>query len=329
MSIRDDACQLCTMVMKSPSREQVGDFIRRLNGTELGYIARKLNAQALGYLLVDQDREKLENIPILGQIPPLDDQERQLLGGFHFQLVQLNKQCVSPLIAELHDCSKAIDPYNRFKYRTSIDTHEGDVLIQKAINGMATSFHKHPAISVALDSYKAFGHKITESKYTESVCQLTDKILKEGVFKAPNDLTQIIFTENPDTPYRLIARHLIALLCVRASLAILDQMVYQAMLSDRLLLLAEDNIINIEGPSQHLVGSGLSVIYQPDQLASFVNLFDLVIVKCMSSHIPIDKLCRVEGIHFEYSKEFGHTIKVDLRVIDENLNPFGSLLEHI
>lgn len=329
MNIRDDAYRLYTLVMKSPSREQVGDLIRRLNGTEFGYIARNHHAQILGYLMVDQERDKLEEAPFNLNIQLLNDFERKLMSAVHMQIVQLNEQCTVPVRDRLHNCAMAIDPFNKFQYNAPLDTPACNILSQDAIDAMAKSFHRHPAIIAALDSCALITNKVTESHYVASVLKFTEILIREGVFNTPKELTDIAFTQSKESQYRLVARHLIALMCIRDSLAILDQLIYKAMVSDRLPVLTEDNIIDIEGPSHHHAGSGLSLIYQPDQLASFVEVFDLVIVKCSSLQAPIDLLYRVERVRMEYSRDSGQTLEVALREIDENLNPYGSLLDHI
>jgi len=247
MGIRADAYQLCKTAMNSSSREQVKDLVHKLNGTYFGYVARKQNAQVLGYLMVDQERETLGKAPLPEPIPPLGDAERQLLNRVHMQIVHLNRQCAVRLTTVLHRCSRAVDPYNTLQYNAPVDTSQVDILTSEAINTMARSFHAHPAIAAVLKSPEPIVSKLTETQYTTSVLGFTDGLLREGVSHTPQDLTQIAFTEGHHSNHRLAARHLIALMCVRASIATLDQLVYQAILSNKLPVLTEDNIIEIGG----------------------------------------------------------------------------------
>jgi len=343
VSIRADAYQLCKTVWNSQSRDKIRDLIQSLNRIRIpeagvrtetdlspsfGYIARKQDAQVLGYLMVDQERARLEKGPFPHPISPLRDQERQLLASAHNQFIQLNEQCVAPLTAELPKCTKAIDPYSQFPYIVPPDVSEGDVLAPEAIQSMATSFHQHPAINMALRSMEPVVDSLTEDKYMKAVLKLNDSFLKAGALDAPK-FTEITFTHSQDSPERIIACRLAALICVRASLATLDQLIYQAILSKKLPVLNEDNIVRIREHTSHLAGGGLSIIYQPNEQAGITDLGYLVLVKCMSLKIPIDQLCRVEGINFKFSQDFGETVQVELREIDENLNPFGPLLDHI
>ena len=340
MSIRADAYQLCKTVWNSPSRDKIRDLIRSLNRipeagirtetdrSHFGYMARKQNAQVLGYLMVDQERARLEKGPFPHPISPLRDQERQLLASAHNQFIQLNEQCVAPLTAELPKCTKAIDPYSQFPHSAPPAVSEGDVLAPEAIQAMATSFHQHPAINTALRGIEPVVDSLTEDQYMEAVLKLNDSFLKAGVLDAPK-FTEITFTHSQDSPKRIIACRLVALICVRASLATLDQLIYQAILSNKLPVLNEDNIVRIREHTTHLAGGGLSIIYQPNEQAGITDLGYLVLVKCTSLKVPIDQLCRVERTNFKFSQDFGETVQVELREIDENLNPFGPLLDHI
>jgi hypothetical protein len=222
-----------------------------------------------------------------------------------------------------------LDPYSRFQYTIPFGSIEIDILVEKKIKDMAASFQKHPAIAMILGNPLPQIDDSNETKYIHAITKLIDSLLRAGILDAPAEFNEIFFEQNKDDPRRVITRQLIAIICVRQSLSILNQLIYQAILNDELSILNEDNIIDIIGPVSHTAGGGFSIILQPNWQTITTSLLDLVQIKCMASRMPIDQLCRVEGINHSYSGEFGSTEEFKLRTVDENLNPFGTLLINI
>ena len=93
--------------------------------------------------------------------------------------------------------------------------------------------------------------------------------------------------------------------------------------------LSEGNIIEIVARAKHPGGSGIHIIYQPTEKVDIVEPLELVLVKCTSLKVPIEALCRVEGTSVESSKDLGEAVEVALREIDDDLNPFGLLLDYV
>jgi len=329
MSIRSDAYDICKLIWDSPSREYLKSLLLKLQASEAGYLARGQRAQILSFLIIDQRKPELEKKLHPLHIVPLKDEERILLSNAHRQIVQLNKECIASLSPKLPQCIKSIDPYVKFGYEQLPVGVEYDILTEKTIEKMAASFSKHPAIEVVLHSMLPDTTKMTEGKYAESVLTISETLFKAGVFDAPSDFQRILFSQAKDSIQRIIARHITALTCIQASLSVLDQLVYQAILSNKLPLLDKNNIIEIGQMSKNLVGNGLSLLYQPGEQLVMSNICDIVLVKSEALGLPLGQLWKVEAVHHEYSQEFGSSEELTLREVDENLNPFGHLLEHI
>lgn len=328
MSIRSDAYAMCKSVWASPSRGRLKSVIKKLQASEFGYLARGQHAQILSFLVIDQRKTDIEKKMQPLHIIPLEDEDRILLSGAHKNIVQLNIRCIAPLATELPQCIEAIDPYRKFKYELP-EIPDGDILSEEALAKMASSFSEHPAIKVAIQSAKSSAIKMTEGKYVEAVSIFYDTLIKAGAYNAPDDVISIMPGQSKDSPQRIIARHITALTCIKASLSVLDQLVYQAILSNKLPLLDQNNIIEIGQMSNNLVSNGLSLLYQPYEQLCMVNIYDVVLVKIETSGLPLGQLWHVEAIHFESSQEFGSSKELTLREVDENLNPFGHLLEHM
>ena len=328
MSIRSDAYSICKYVWGSPSRERLISVIGKLQASEFGYLAQGQHAQILSFLIIDQRKADIEKRMQPLHIIPLEDEDRILLSEAHKNIVQLNIRCIAPLVTELPQCIQAIDPYRKFKYEPP-EIPDGDVLSEEVLAKMASSFSEHLAIKVAIQSAKSPAIKMTEGKYVEAVSIFYDTLIKAGAYDAPNDVISIMFSQSKDSLQRIIARHITALTCIKASLSVLDQLVYQAILSNKLPLLDQNNIIEIGRISNNLVGNGLSLLYQPGKQLFMTNICDIVLIKSENLYLPLGQLWQVEAVHREYSQEYGSYEELTLREIDENLNPFGHLLEHI
>lgn len=328
MSIRSDAYATCKSVWTSPSRNPLRSVIKKPQASEFGYLAQGQRAQILGFLVIDQRKTNIEKNMQFLHILPLEDEDRILLSAAHKTIVQLNTKCIAPLAIDLPQCVKAIDPYGKFKYELP-QTLGGDVLSEEVLAKMAISFHEHPAIKVAIQSAKSSAIKMADEKYAEAVSVFYNTLIKAGAYDAPNDIVSIMVGQSKDSPQRVIARQITALTCIRASLSILDQLIYQAILTNRLPLLDQNNVTEIGQMSNNFVGNGLSLSYQPSEQLFRVNVHDVVLVKIETPGLPLGQLWHVEAIHSEFSQEFGSLNELTLREVDENLNPFGHLLEHM
>ncbi len=328
MSIRSDAYAMCKNVWTSPSRDRLKSVIKKLQASEFGYLARGQHAQILSFLIIDQRKTELEKKMQPLHIIPLEDEDRILLAKAHKNIVQLNMKCIAPLAAELPQCVKAVDPYRKFKYEPS-ETPDGDILSEEVLVKMASSFYEHSAVKAVIQNGKSATIKMAEDKYVEAVSIFYETLIKAGVYNAPNDIIKIMFSQNENSLQRRIARHITALTCIQASLSVLDQLIYQAILSNKLPVLDKNNIIEIGQMSNNLVGNGLSLLYQPSEQLFMADIYDIVLVKSETFDLPLGQLWQVEAVHYEYSQEFGSNEELTLREVDENLNPFGHLLKHI
>lgn len=333
MSIRSDAYQLCKSIWDSPSREDAKKAIEGINSNErrasLGLVARQyINAQALGYLVVDRDKSRIEQqYPPLRWSDSLDSKERQLLAAVHREISELNRLCVAPLTDKMPECTTAVDPYSQFKHQLPEDVVDIGLLTPESMDTMAKSFHGHPAFSVALQSPREIIKTIPRDGLLKGVQALEHALTKTGPLSGPSKLATRVFSLAKDSPEGVMFRYTSALMCIRASLYILDELVYQAILTNKLPVLNENNVIEVGPLKGHIGGIGLSIFCQQDEGAERIGI-GLALVKCpfLPPRYPHD-LCYVEFIQVQLSNDFGDVTEVHLRGIDENLNRFPALLE--
>lgn len=193
---------------------------------------------------------------------------------------------------------------------------------------MADSFHKHPAFAVLLRDSTSLRLELTAQQCAERVRNLVDDLVRAGVLSAPKGLSDVTRRFGQRSRERAFFRFFAALGCLRASLGTLDQMIYQAITHDKLLVLNEQNMIKLSARVSHLSGNGLRIMYQPGQ-QRLPEPPDIVLVKCSSLKPPVDAVCRIEGITVDDSVDLGETAQLDLREVDANLSPFGGLIDYL
>ena len=328
MQIRDSVYQLCKSVRASQPRDQVRSLIDSINKKPLGYVARHLRAQILGYLVADRDRAQFAQAPWHECLDPLLADEKEVLEQIHRQFTQLNARCAEKLVSCLPQCREAIDPYGMFRYEMKRYADRLNIFSEEDVDLVVTNFWNHPSIEVAVACTQAISG-LQHNAYAQAVLKLRDKLLNVGPLRTPQDLANIAVVDNVDTPRRVLTRGLLALMCFRSSLSVLNQLVFQSLLHDHLCVLDEDNIIKIRRDVQHFSGKGVSIVFQPDEICNALGIEELILVKGGSCAPPLELLGQVERVRSDSAFEFGMTEEVCLREIDENLNPFGPLLRDL
>lgn len=328
MSIRDEAYKVCKGIGSSPSRKIVHDLILSLKNGMIEYYGHEEHAQFLGYLMVDQERARFAEGPHPLQIAPLEDEQRQLLAAIHNRIVELNRQCVLPLIDALPLCAKAVDPYNLYDYKGPSEFMEIELLKPENTGSLVQSFHAHPQIEIAIESSKAISPDITEDGYKNDVLKMTNELYGEGPLKISEWLDRIFLHESLTSPHRTFVRHLAALASIRESLRTLNQLIRQKISFDKLAKLDEDNIITYG--SYVVSPAGIPVVYQNAGYMYFAEKDDLILAKNMALTSRPLQLWRIEKLDPAIlAFPPGEPRYVELRAIDENLNPYGSLVRRL
>jgi hypothetical protein len=144
---------------------------------------------------------------------------------------------------------------------------------------------------------------------------------------SPRKLADASLTHPEDSQARILLRLTAAFICLRASLTVLNELIFRALLTEKLPVISDENIIQFGSLTSHFCSQGLSCTCQPDENIDPFTL-GLVLVKCSFLEFPVD-LCRTESIHFQMSDDIGDVAELKLRLIDDNLNPFDGLLRNM
>lgn len=323
-NIRQAAYDLCKVISKDPARTQVADLIRSFRNTQLGYYGHRQYAQTLGYLIVNQEREQFERRPFPEHIEALRTDQLKVLMGFQNRVSELNKRCVRPLTEALPNCTfRALDPYNHLNYSPPDEIEDIEILTTEQTEGLVSAFNQHPKIAKALESSSGVPPTFSEEYYMQNTWGLEEDVTKAGL-EVPEQLQEMKFRAPKESANRRYLRHIAAVMSIRASLSVLNQLIYQKLFMDKLLVIDETNTIK-SGP--FYLGTGCSsVIFQHAGLLLLAEVGDIILLKRNVLGTPASKLCRV-GLLDPYLPLLspGEPRYAELREIDENLDPYGAL----
>lgn len=329
MEIRKAAFELCKTVGVSSGKKQIVDLMDSIRNTSLHYHGHELHAQALGYLLMHQKRTQLANKPIPLILEPLEDEKVKLLAGFHKKITELNERCVKPLTDALPSCTnKVLSPYNSFDLQPISEVAEIDIFAKKQADNLVEAFHNHPYIKNAIDSSSIIPITFSQEEYLEYTWRVENDIKASGALKRPQELEEILLRENQNSRNRTFLRHIAAVISLRASLSVLNELIYSKIFFDQLLCIDKNNTIRFG--AYHTATGGSSVIFQHAGLMYLVETDDIIVLKTILIGNPVAKFCRVEMLdpHIPIL-DFGDPRYAELREIDENLNSYGILFDSL
>ncbi len=318
----------CEVAAKATSNDSLKAIVKKLDTSSFGYIAHEQSSQFLGYLVVDQERDRIEKYPMPMTVTPLEENERIVLASAHAQFQKLNEMCLDSLTRHLPDFNKILDPYKKFDYKEPSDVPLMTILDAQTYDNLSNTFAHLPSLHIILDLSPRFAN-IPMEQLIRAVVSFEKSIIKDGLNKTDKELMQLIASEKKDSPKRTMARYIIACLCLKTSLSILDQMLFQSVLRAKQPFFNEDNVINISNISSNIISSSLLLEYQWDGQIELIRIFDIVLAKFEQIANICTELWRVEFAHHQMSQEFGSSIKLGLRNIDNDLNPYDSLFKHI
>lgn len=334
MSIKSAAYQLVKAVQRSPLRDELRGIIRSLNVTtdaereagrdrsQFGYHARKQRIQLLGYLVVDAQRERLP-FPL----PYLDQHEKNLIGAFQREILDLNSRCMHLLLKDTAIPPAALDPYNQYRYAVP-DRLEGvQFLSESELDAMVAEFAGHGGIAQARRTLPPHLSQIPERRYFEDVLRLVAGLEAGGVHDAPDELVRVALHSPANAVERTALQHVAAVASVRASLQVLDQMLYQGLMDDRLPVINEDNLIKVVQRNSNVIGNGLTVVHVMDEKVGHVEPVDLILVLGEVFNSDHSFLGIAHGCRFSFSHDMGTTGEISMRLLDDDLNPYPGLIE--
>jgi len=113
---------------------------------------------------------------------------------------------------------------------------------------------------------------------------------------------------------------------LHSSLQVIDQILFQSFISDKIICLDENNIYNVSHMGSNVISEVLEVmtselVHQPGEV---------VIVDLPYDNLPNPKrFCMVEQIEMKFSQDFGNEFIVGARCVDDTASNYPNLIRKI
>lgn len=160
------------------------------------------------------------------------------------------------------------------------------------------------------------------------VAAITDEIYQAGALKAPDGLGRTVLGLSTRSEVGRLTAFVCSLVCIRASIATVDQLVYQALLGDRLISIDKSNMVATPQLTSHMAGNGLSISVQPDERLVPLEPPAIVFLDITAKHLNLNTPAQIEFFNFRGDRDWGDLIRVEVRTLNEDLNPFSPLVSN-
>ena len=316
---------------KSSERALIKEKLSDLQKTdfqngELFYQGSHLNKQFLGFLVLYFDRTRI-NKESPTRIEELPDETIRLLSYGHNYLDTINKMCLNPLLDLLPNAYKVINPY-WYLQRNKDFSSEIKISISE-LDNFVQSFQLSKPFQVIKNrlQYLPDFRKLKEQDIVNSVYSTMGKIGKSGLKNCPRDIFELGLIINKKSPEAFLGSIIFSLICIHSALQIIDQILYQSFISDKMIYLNEDNIFNI----LHRSSNGLSETIEltTSEIISTTNEVIIVQLPMKDAKEKEKDFCLVEEIKVNFSQDFGNETTVGLRCIDNSTTIYPNLIKNI
>lgn len=327
MSIKQQVFELCKEVWQSPYREEIATLLVRLNSisqehankqndrSEFGYVSRRQNLQFCGYLLLDYSiKNNNQQNDLLNRLIALENSEHVILSRAHKTLLDINESCVRIVLDKIPECRDLIDPYSQYILDLP-DIGNDRILDSKLLKVIGEVFSAHRGISWALETIDSVG-KLNKKQYLEIANNIG------GVFKSsPDTLFNNLLARDGKT--RKHFKHFFALMAIRESLNLTNQLIYQAISNNKLAHFGHSNLISIDSENHNITGTHYSFTYLTSGENLMVEPGDLVLYQPYENDKP--RLCRVLWENMSFSQTDGMLTQLEVVGINDELHPLDSI----
>ena len=154
-----------------------------------------------------------------------------------------------------------------------------------------------------------------------------------GAMHFPDEITDQKRQFPQQHPYRWAWRALECVVCIRASLVVLNQMIFQQIRDEKLPFIGDKHVFSTVNWIRNDAGNALSFQYQADDQNHIlepsdlviVDSLDLVIVDSIENHIHTKGLFQINQFGLNIGGVDGTYQSVVLRSVDEHLCPYEDL----
>lgn len=315
------AFRAAKIVMRLRMRNPVANLIAGLHSPPralFGQRAWETKAQLLGYLLVDHRVES----PSGFAVEPLTSDERALLSEAHGIIMQVNRACLTAVNDVAPYAVSSCNPYGQFGGLEVSQPRES--LSSELLASLRSAMAATPAVRL----FGQFGDEIPEELAKRTGEYIERRLLSMDVNSVPRDLLDLL-----QPPMKMgvqaSAKLGTAVAAVRSSIRVVDQLLFQAFVRDKLFSFDESNVFAVRYSERCGVGIGHGIESLLPQGRSLPLDSGEVVVLAGSvggSKEGNHAFCSVGNMVLKFSQDAGSTMTVQLRELDDHACEFPDLV---
>jgi len=344
-SVQAAVFSTCKALWRSSEWSQLHTLVRSLHSVRdedkrtakdrswVGNAAAKLapRAQVLAYLLVDQEHNNLRQGPFDEPVSPslsapLSNEERNLLLVYQHQISGFNQACLAPLIEKYPNLWPMTNPLGGYIFENPSNNVQQEILPSENLKMITQAFSKHIAFKyLELDGVEILT-SLNDEFYRSQMAPIFRRLQVVSPLDAPHELNEFFITTPFNDPRRIMIRRAIALLTLRLSLLNINQVLFQALHSQKLAMFTDENLVEVNADASHLTGHGLSLTFvmEPEtcnlEYGDFIG-FKIPQIENSQTHFAI-----TYWTGMTMNRDIGLFGQIILWVVDEFFNPHSSLL---
>jgi hypothetical protein len=284
--------------------------------------------QFSGYLLLNDNLDRMKSAASpMQDLRALTDRQWKLLSEGDALIRLVNASVITALSEELGPIlADVCDPYHSLKTgkrHPSISSAAADfVQYSDAMSRLVNVYRGHPSVPIV----KAIAQKlppIAAEGLTSLTLHVRSVMEQEPGRPTEGDIDDLRGqSKSADTPTNLVMAMAAHLYAVWKSLTIVDSLVFDAFVLERLVVLSEDNCFSVSH-GRDFIGMAAQIELQPTDRELERNAGDLVFLDLpKDDYSGVTGLALIETERIGYADETGMTINMSLRPLDEWLNPY-------
>jgi hypothetical protein len=335
-------CNIAKLLIKDAGRIRIRNALRGRRvisekdiqagmGNDLHYYVRKIKAQFTGYLLFNANLATANSaLPDLMSLSPMGDEQWGIVSDGDKFIRSINASAVAALSAELGpELGAVCDPYTGFK---EVDHHPGSKdspidlsALDAAKRELLDALVLHPSIAFL----KSVAGKVSlPPPALLGLVLFVKRILEEEPGRPTEDDIEALrgTSRKAREAQDVVGRFGTHLFAIRKALAITDGLLFDAFFLDRLTTIDSTNCFAASQGRDRL-GQTIRVEFQPtgEDLERVPG--DVLYLSLPANDYPgCSGPVIVENMQISMSSGTGMTVSLDLRLLDDWLNPYPALL---
>ena len=300
------------------------DIIPRPPHGDFSYISSHNRIQFLGYLITDESVDAINKQPPF-QVTPLNNEERFTIEMAHKTIRSFIEVCLSELKISYPKAYTLVNPYFEYKEPT-MRTDATAMFSDEELKDCVHAFKNCRIYRKLIENDTLCILEGISKEHLQALATVIDKQFKQDYSKVSEETVKMFMkmdTKQPTLPDLLMV-YCIYCYALQKMLRNAVQLLFEAILGKKFVVLDNDNLIKIDNHEKNHVYDKFTVLCQDVffSTGSTSEVGSIVLFNCdMPSGYHIKEFGCVFSETISFAGEFGSTTRLSFVTVDEDLNP--------